>query len=144
MNDPLRQRLGVSKAQLAAFCQRWKITERAVFGSALRDDFRPDSDVDLLVQFAQEAGNVDAFKSNELVPSAVLHQLTILGEAVKRLSDAFRETHDHIPWTDAARMRDRLIHAYDAIDLDIVWQAAPRETPAVLDQITPLAPELPA
>ena len=49
----------------------------------------------------------------------------ILGEAVKRLSDEFREAHDHIPWTDAARMRDRLIYGYDAIDLDIVWQAAP-------------------
>ena len=95
-------------------------------------------------QFAQEAGDIESFKANELVQSAVLHQLMILGEAVKRLSDELRDTHDHIPWTDAARMRDRLIHGYDAIDLDIVWQAAPREALAVLDQITPLAPELPA
>ncbi|NBB73455.1 MAG: nucleotidyltransferase [Bacteroidetes bacterium] len=55
MNDTLRQRLGVSAAQLADCCRRWKITELAVFGSALRDDFRPDSDVDLLVQFAPDA-----------------------------------------------------------------------------------------
>jgi len=55
MSDTLRQRLGVSKAQLAAFCRRRKITELAVFGSALRDDFRPDSDVDLLVRFAPDA-----------------------------------------------------------------------------------------
>jgi uncharacterized protein with HEPN domain len=95
-------------------------------------------------QFAQEAGNREAFKANELVQSAVLYQLMILGEAVKRLSDEFRDTHDHIPWTDAARMRDRLIHGYDAIDLDIVWQAATQEAPAFLDQIVPLAPEPPA
>ena len=62
----------------------------------------------------------NAWAYHELVPSAVLHQLMILGEAAKRLSDEFRETHDHIPWTDAARMRDRLIYGYDAIDLDIV------------------------
>jgi predicted nucleotidyltransferase len=37
------------------FCRRWKITELRVFGSALRDDFRPDSDLDLLVTFAPEA-----------------------------------------------------------------------------------------
>jgi len=40
---------------LAAFCRRWKIRELALFGSALRDDFRPDSDLDLLVTFAPEA-----------------------------------------------------------------------------------------
>jgi len=67
----------------------------------------------------------------------------ILGEAVKRLSDRFRETHDHIPWADAARMRDRLIHGYDAIDLDIVWRAAIQEAPAFLDQIKPLLPDAP-
>ena len=40
---------------LAAFCRRWKITELALFGSVLRDDFRPDSDVDVLVTFAPQA-----------------------------------------------------------------------------------------
>jgi hypothetical protein len=54
-NDALRQRLGVSEEQLADFCQRWKITELAVFGSVLRDDFQADSDVDLLVQFTPDA-----------------------------------------------------------------------------------------
>jgi uncharacterized protein with HEPN domain len=67
----------------------------------------------------------------------------ILGESVKRLSDRFRETHDHVPWADAARMRDRLIHGYDAIDLDIVWQAATKEAPGFLDQIKPLLPDAP-
>lgn len=37
------------------FCRRWKIVELSVFGSVLREDFRPDSDVDLLVRFAPEA-----------------------------------------------------------------------------------------
>ena len=40
---------------IADFCRRWKITELAVFGSALRDDFRPDSDIDFLVTFAPDA-----------------------------------------------------------------------------------------
>ncbi len=42
-------------AQLAEFCQRWQIAEMSLFGSALRADFRSDSDVDLLVSFAPEA-----------------------------------------------------------------------------------------
>ena len=41
--------------QIAAFCQKWKITELAAFGSVLRDDFRPDSDVDILVSFTDDA-----------------------------------------------------------------------------------------
>lgn len=41
--------------QLIEFCQRWQITELALFGSVLREDFRPDSDIDILVTFAPEA-----------------------------------------------------------------------------------------
>ena len=41
--------------KIANFCQRWKIIEFAFFGSVLRDDFRPDSDVDILVSFAPNA-----------------------------------------------------------------------------------------
>lgn len=46
--------LAVSEQALAAFCQRWQIRELALFGSALRDDFRADSDIDLLVTFADD------------------------------------------------------------------------------------------
>lgn len=45
--------IDVPKEQLAMFCQRWKITELALFGSVLRADFRPESDVDVLVTFAE-------------------------------------------------------------------------------------------
>lgn len=41
--------------QIANFCRKWRIVEFALFGSALRDDFRPDSDIDLLVTFAPDA-----------------------------------------------------------------------------------------
>ena len=44
-----------SDNDIAEFCQRWKIRELALFGSALRDDFRPDSDLDFLVSFAADA-----------------------------------------------------------------------------------------
>lgn len=48
-------RLGVSPDTIAEFCRRWKITELALFGSALREDFRPDSDIDMLATFAPDA-----------------------------------------------------------------------------------------
>jgi len=50
-----KAKIELPKAQIADFCRRWKITEFALFGSVLRDDFRPDSDIDVLVTFAPDA-----------------------------------------------------------------------------------------
>lgn len=50
------KRLKASSTQIADFCKRWKITEFAIFGSVLRDDFRPDSDIDVLVTFISNPG----------------------------------------------------------------------------------------
>lgn len=47
-------RITIDRAQLAEFCQRHGIRKLALFGSVLRDDFRPESDVDVLVEFAPE------------------------------------------------------------------------------------------
>lgn len=48
-------RLSTPNEQIESFCQHWKITGLSLFGSVLRDDFRPESDVDVLVTFAPEA-----------------------------------------------------------------------------------------
>ena len=48
--------LAIPKEKIADFCRRWKIIEFALFGSVLRGDFRPDSDIDVLVTFASDAG----------------------------------------------------------------------------------------
>lgn len=48
-------KIPIDRVKIADFCHRWKITELALFGSVLRDDFRPDSDVDVLVTFAPDA-----------------------------------------------------------------------------------------
>ncbi len=48
-------RLSRSQFEIEAFCQRWQVSEFALFGSVLREDFRPDSDVDVLVEFQPTA-----------------------------------------------------------------------------------------
>jgi len=48
-------RIDIPKDEVVEFCQRWRIKELAIFGSTLRDDFRPDSDVDVLVVFEDAA-----------------------------------------------------------------------------------------
>jgi predicted nucleotidyltransferase len=51
-----RPKINIPKAKIEAFCLRWKIKEFALFGSVLREDFRPDSDIDVLVSFAPDGG----------------------------------------------------------------------------------------
>ncbi len=48
-------RIDIPSEKIAEFCRKWKITELALFGSVLRDDFGPDSDIDVMVSFAEGA-----------------------------------------------------------------------------------------
>jgi predicted nucleotidyltransferase len=50
----MRAKIAIDREQIAEFCRRWKIVEFSLFGSVLRDDFGPDSDVDVLVSFAPD------------------------------------------------------------------------------------------
>ena len=58
-------RVAIPYDAIAAFCQKWGVTEFALFGSVLRPDFRPDSDIDVLVSFAPEA-KVSLFRLVEM------------------------------------------------------------------------------
>jgi uncharacterized protein with HEPN domain len=71
--------------------------------------------------------------------SSVLYQLLVMGEAVKRLSVDFRNRNPDIPWSLIAGMRDHLIHAYDAVDWNEVWNTATIDVPKLLVQIEHLA-----
>ncbi|HUW62595.1 MAG TPA: DUF86 domain-containing protein [Candidatus Bathyarchaeia archaeon] len=75
------------------------------------------------------------FVSDPKTVSSVQHQLMIMGEAVKRLSPECKETLPEVGWTQIARMRDRLIHGYDDVDLDIVWRTVRRNVPQLLEQL---------
>ncbi len=91
----------------------------------------------LAIAFVHGMG-VDGFTRDKKTQSAVLHQLLILGEAVKRLSAEFRAAHPDPPWALIAGMRGKLIHAYDEVDLDEVWRTVERDLPNLLEQTEPL------
>ena len=55
MREEVRSRLGITEEEVADFCRRWQITELSLFGSALREDFGRDSDIDLLVRYESDA-----------------------------------------------------------------------------------------
>ena len=72
--------------------------------------------------------------------AAVLHELLVLGEAAKRLSADFRDGHSDVPWKAIAGMRDRLLHGYDNVDLDLVWKTVEEDLPTLVTQLEELAP----
>jgi uncharacterized protein with HEPN domain len=74
-----------------------------------------------------------AFLADLKTQSAVLHQLLVLGEAVKRLSAEFRDRYPAIPWKAIAGMRNILIHHYDTVDLDEVWKTVSIDVPAMIE-----------
>jgi uncharacterized protein with HEPN domain len=69
-----------------------------------------------------------------------MYQITILGEAVKRLSQTFRAQHPGIEWQEIAGMRDKVTHQYDRVDFEIVWEVVQRDIPELLIQLAPLLP----
>ena len=82
----------------------------------------------------------EAFRSDVKTQAAVEHGLMIIGEAATRLSDDFRDRHDEVAWRKAIGMRNRLIHAYDVVSLEVVWQTAIGDIPALLSQAESLIP----
>ncbi len=81
------------------------------------------------------------FQADVRTQLAVLYELTVLGEAVKRLSPEFRDAHPEIPWRNMAGMRDKLIHDYDGVNMKRVWEVICTSIPDLLKQIEPLVPK---
>ena len=94
------------------------------------------------VEFASGVAR-DQFGSDLKTQSAILHQLLVLGEAVKRLSDTFRDSHAETPWKAVAGMRDRIIHGYDDVDLGEVWRTVEHDLPALIATLELLVPREP-
>ncbi|MGD2207666.1 MAG: DUF86 domain-containing protein [Anaerolineae bacterium] len=66
---------------------------------------------------------------------AVVRALEIIGEATKRLPMSVREQYPEVPWKGMAGMRDRIIHGYDTVDLQIVWDVVKKDIPEIKPQI---------
>ncbi|MBD2305251.1 DUF86 domain-containing protein [Chroococcidiopsis sp. FACHB-1243] len=76
-----------------------------------------------ILRYTDRVGRAE-LEANDEKLSAILYQITILGEATKRLSLSFRQQHPEIPWREMAGMRDVIVHEYDQLDFDIVWDVS--------------------
>lgn len=88
------------------------------------------------------AGDRARFMQNQMVHDAVLRNFEIIGEAAKRLDEAYRAAHPEIPWRTLAGLRDVLIHQYEGVDLARVWEIVERDLPGLRAAIAGLLPPL--
>lgn len=71
------------------------------------------------------------------LPDALVHLISVVGEAASRVSPGTRSTIDVIPWSDVVGMRNRLIHAYFDINLDILWATVQDSLPSLIRLLEP-------
>lgn len=86
--------------------------------------------IDRIERFMGEK-TFDSFVQDDMLTSAVVRQLEVIGEAAKNLPAAVRKRYPDVPWSSMARMRDRLSHGYWTVDYEIVWKVVKEELPAL-------------
>lgn len=87
-------------------------------------------------------GGERKFLKDTMTQDAVIRNFEIIGEAAKRVPDAYLRRHPEIPWRLMAGFRDILIHAYEGIDLKRVWSIVRHDLPKVKDVIEAILPPL--
>ena len=86
------------------------------------------------VLFFIEGCEFEAFKSNDEKVLAVLHALEIIGEATKKIPANLKNKYPDIPWKAISGMRDKIIHEYFGMDLEVVWGTLKKDLP-ILRQV---------
>lgn len=82
-------------------------------------------------RFAEGRSRED-LDTDEMLNLSLVRLLEIIGEAARAVSPAFREAHQEIVWRKMVGMRDRLIHGYFDVNLDVVWETVTEDLPGLI------------
>lgn len=86
--------------------------------------------------------NFNEFVADEKTVDAVLRNFEVIGEAAKNVPADVRQEYDEVPWSEMAGMRDKLIHGYATVDLQIIWMTVEKEVPTLEEQVKQVRGEL--
>ena len=84
----------------------------------------------------------DEFLKDHKTQDAIIRNIEIIGEASKRISQELKTKYSSIPWKRIAGTRDRLIHGYFGVNIDIVWEIATMDVPVLKEDIQKIREEL--
>jgi len=92
-------------------------------------------------EFIKDMSFNDFIKDRKTV-NAVIRSLEVMGEAVKKIPQEIRDKYPKIPWKYIAGMRDKLIHEYHGVDLEIIWEVIKKEIPSLKPEFEKVLKEL--
>lgn len=80
------------------------------------------------------------YDQDEQLRISLAHLLQMIGEAARRVSEAFRNEHPELPWKQIIGMRNKVVHDYMYIDEDVVWETVMDDLPVLIEQLEALSP----
>jgi len=86
--------------------------------------------------------DINSFIRDDKTKSAVIREFEIIGEAAKKISLEIKQQHIEIPWSDMAKMRDKLIHWYFGINYQIIWKTIQERLPVIKTDIRKILLEI--
>jgi uncharacterized protein with HEPN domain len=86
--------------------------------------------------------SVEDFHNEWMIQNAIVHELQILGEAAGRLSRELTDNHPEIPWHQVTGLRHKIVHDYFVLDLEVVWDTATIDVPAIRPVVEALSNEI--
>jgi uncharacterized protein with HEPN domain len=106
-----------------------------------RDDLLYIDHIRECIQKIEDFTNKMTFKdflNNIAIQDAVIRNFEVIGEATKKLSKTFIKEHTDLPWTEMVGMRDKLIHDYFDVDIDVIWKTIKKDLPVLKELISKL------
>lgn len=97
------------------------------YGDYLNDIFNSICEIEEFVK----GMTFNEFVIDRKTRNAVIRSIEVMGEAAKNIPESFRKKYPNVPWKKMAGMRDKLIHEYFGVDLEIVWQMIENNLPAL-------------
>ena len=94
-----------------------------------------------MIQAFLEGLDASTFLASELHKAAILQKLTVIGEAAARLPQVFREAHPQVEWRDIVAFHNIAVHAYFAVQWNIVWATANDDVPVLRRQVMAILQE---
>lgn len=96
-----------------------------------------------MIELIREHAPADAqaLRDDVVRQAAILRWIHIIGEAANRLSPELRDGHPDVPWRQIVDMRNLVAHAYDIVDLEIVWSVVQNDVPALERYVRSILPE---
>ena len=97
-----------------------------------------------MLDHARDAWNISQdytrsdLDTNRLLNLGLVHAVLIIGEAASRVPEDFRSRYPDIPWQRTRSLRNRLVHAYDDTDFDILWDIIQNHIPPLIEQLEDL------